>query len=233
MEILKNFTVTERFLFAESFADLVIKNSAKSLIIVGEGGLGKTYLVKSRLEEMGKDDEDFKFLKGYCTPRGLYNFLYDNNGKTVIFDDCDSVLKDKTSSNILKSALDSYDERIISWSAKMPKSSEYPPEFEFTGNIIFISNLAKKDVPQPLITRSYVVDLTMTTDEKIVRIGNIYREICEKSDIPLERGHKAFHFLKEYKDYVKDLSIRTFIDVVRLVDSHEKWERIAQYCISQ
>lgn len=227
------FNVNERFEFAENFADLVILNIAKSLVLVGEGGLGKSYLVKNRLKENGKDPSDFKFIKGYCTPRGLYNLLYDNNGKVIIFDDCDSVLKDKTSENTLKSALDSYDERIISWAAKMPKGSEYPPEFEFTGRIIFISNLNKKKVPQPLITRSYVVDLSMTTDEKIIRIGSIYEEICKKTNIPLEKGRKAFNFLREYKHNVKDLSIRSFLDIVKLVDHSKNWERIAKYCISQ
>ena len=41
--------------------------------------------------------------------------------------------------NIIKSALDTYEKRTISWMAKMNKNDEYPQQFEFTGRIIIIS----------------------------------------------------------------------------------------------
>ena len=33
-------------------------------------------------------------VKGYSTAKGLYRTLFENNGMVIIFDDCDSILKD-------------------------------------------------------------------------------------------------------------------------------------------
>jgi len=134
------FDINQKFNFLKNLTQMVINGITPSIVIVGSGGLGKTHTVKSTITESNIDENDYTFIKGYSTARGLYNALYDNNGKIIIFDDCDSVLDDRVAVNILKSALDSYDSREISWLAKMAKSDEYPNKFEFTGRIIFISN---------------------------------------------------------------------------------------------
>ena len=138
------FTINQRFEFLGNLTQMVIGGVTPSLIIVGEGGLGKTHSVTQTIKANDVEEDCYIFLKGYSTARGLYNTLYDNNGKLIIFDDCDSVLEDKVAINILKSALDSYERRTISWMAKMNKSDEYPQQFDFTGRIIFISNKSKE-----------------------------------------------------------------------------------------
>ena len=135
-----DFNINQKFDFLKNLTQMVINGITPSLIIVGEGGLGKTHSVKSTIIDANIPETNYTFIKGYSTARGLYNTLYDHNGKIIIFDDCDSVLDDKVAINILKSALDSYDSREISWLTKMAKSDEYPNKFEFTGQIIFISN---------------------------------------------------------------------------------------------
>jgi hypothetical protein len=44
-----NFTIDERFEFMDELIDMVIDGTAKSIIITGEGGIGKTHEVRSRL----------------------------------------------------------------------------------------------------------------------------------------------------------------------------------------
>ena len=134
------FNINQRFEFLNNLTTMVVNNATPSLIITGEGGLGKSHSVTETIKSNDLSDDEYIFFKGYSTARGLYNTLYDNNGKLIIFDDCDSVLDDKVALNILKSALDSYEKRTISWMAKMNKNDEYPQQFEFTGRIIFISN---------------------------------------------------------------------------------------------
>ena len=124
------FDINQKFNFLKDLTQMVINGITPSLVIVGEGGLGKTHTVKSTITESNIDENSYTFIKGYSTARGLYNTLYDNNGKIIIFDDCDSVLDDRVAVNILKSALDSYDSREISWLSKMAKSDEYPNKFE-------------------------------------------------------------------------------------------------------
>ena len=150
----ENFTINERFEFLDDLTSMVITGVTPSLVVTGPGGNGKTNSVKRTIESNELEDKDFVFFKGYSTARGLYNTLFDNNGKLIIFDDCDSVLDDKVSKNILKSALDSYEDRTISWLSKMTKADEYPSQFNFTGRIIFISNKSKDSIDGALKSRS-------------------------------------------------------------------------------
>ena len=87
-------------------------------------------------------------VKGYATPKALYGTLWEHRDKTIIFDDCDSVLKDAVSLNLLKGALDSYDKRTISWLQKGFIEDNLPNSFEFQGNIIFISNMSSDKLDQ-------------------------------------------------------------------------------------
>lgn len=83
-----------RFEFLDDLTSMVITGVTPSLVVVGPGGNGKTNSVKKTIESNELSDSDFIFFKGYSTARGLYNTLYDNNGKLII-DDCDSVLEDR------------------------------------------------------------------------------------------------------------------------------------------
>jgi GTPase SAR1 family protein len=227
---ISKFPVKERFLFLEQLTTMVCNNQARSLLLLGSGGLGKTTMVMNTVESTGVE---YKKIGGTSSARGLYNTLYDNNGKLLIFDDCDAVLKDKTSTALLKIALDSNDDRIISWNKQLPKGSEYPQEFEFTGRIIFISNLKIKDIDQAVLTRGYKVNLTMTEDEKIERMTQILPSICKKQKFETKSAINALKFIKSKKSEINDLNLRTLLDVIRIVDSGvEKWERLAEYSIT-
>jgi hypothetical protein len=157
----------------------------------------------------------------------LYNTLYDHNGKLIIFDDCDSVLEDKTSLNILKSALDSYDKRTISWMAKLGKSDEYPNQFDFTGRVIFISNKDKDNMDEAVRSRSLCVDLSMTGDEKIQRMSHVLRDILPDLDIKYKQD--ALAFLSEKKDN-ESVNLRSLIMVSKIrKEFPRKWRGISEY----
>ena len=150
--------------------------------------LGKSYTVTKTLEANGFTDisvlddsfevgakiakNKFVVIKGYSTPKGLYRLLYENRDGVIVFDDCDSVLKDPVSLNLLKGALDSYSRRIISWRADI-KDEDLPTTFEFKGRVVFISNLGSSQIDQAIITRSMAVDLSMTTKQKVERMAHI------------------------------------------------------------
>lgn len=223
------FPINERFEFLHDLTTMVINNHTQSLIVIGEGGLGKTYTVSKAIENSGLTSNKYCFIKGYSTARGLYNLLYDHNNKLIVFDDCDSVLEDKTSQNLLKSALDSYESRLLTWAAKMRPSDDYPQEFEFTGKIIFISNKSREKIFQPILSRSMLVDLRMSADEKIERMRHIVHKILP--EFPIETKMMALNFINERKDICKDLSLRTLIKVSKICAGVKKWERLAEYAI--
>ena len=183
--------VNLRFDFLKTAIGMLVDSVYSSVIITGKGGLGKTHTVMEVFKERGLtninagkgqksvvtlEDEgenlsleafgDYLFVKGHITPKGLYRTLYENNGKIIIFDDCK--VNDEKSADILKSALDTYETRVISWRSEA--ISDLPPFFEFHGRIIMISNIEQAKLDQAVRTRAVCIDVSMTTDQMIDRM---------------------------------------------------------------
>lgn len=243
----EKFGINERFGFVEKLVNMVASGVQPSAVITGEGGLGKTYTVVKTLETAGYQDisdlasfqigaalnmrKCFTTVKGYSTPKGLYRTLFENNKSIVVFDDCDAVLKDPVALNLLKSALDSYGKRIISWNADM-RDEDLPRSFEFTGRVIFISNMTQEGIDQAIRSRSMMIDLSMTSDQKIQRMETIaesdefmpeYDAIC-KAD--------ALQLIRDIKDDVKEISLRTLIAVTKVRASNTDWKDLATYMLT-
>lgn len=231
-----DFSVAERFEFIEQFTQLAAKGVIPSMVVTGSGGLGKSHTVLNTLRGMGLEEDtigtqdgDFVFVKGYSTPRNLYTTLYHNNGKVIVFDDCDSSFKDPIGANIFKAALDSNERRIISWGAEN-KDDSVPNRFEFIGKVIFISNLELGKFPQALLSRSMLVDLTLNTEEKIERIEQIF---AEETSYEADDKADVLAFVKKYADKAKDLNIRSAFSVLKLkVAIGEGWEKPCLYNFS-
>lgn len=225
-----SFNINQRFGFLNQLCGLVVDGTTPSLIVTGEGGLGKTYSIMQTIKDKYLDESDYIVFKGYSTARGLYNALYDNNGKVIVFDDCDSILNDKVAVNILKSALDSYEKREISWMAKMNKNDEYPSQFLFTGQIIFISNKNMDSIDDAILSRSLTVDLSMTPDEKIERMGYILPNILP--ELPDDVKSDALCYLSEKRNELQ-LNIRSLIITSKLRTAYpDNWKDLADYMIS-
>jgi hypothetical protein len=223
------FNINQKFDFLTDLTSMVVNDITPSLIVTGEGGLGKTHSVKTTIADNGLETGDYVFFKGYSTARGLYNTLFDNNGKLIVFDDCDSVLEDKVALNILKSALDSYETREISWMSKMNKSDEYPNQFNFTGRIIFISNKNKDKIDEAVLSRSLTVDLSMTPNEKIERMEYILEDILP--DYPMDVKTDALNFLNDNKDNCQ-LNMRTLIMISKMrITFPGTWTNVANFMI--
>jgi hypothetical protein len=225
-----SYNINQRFEFLKQLTGLVLDGITPSLIVTGEGGLGKTHSVMEVISEKGLYPHEWIQFKGYSTARGLYNALYDNNGKTIVFDDCDSILEDRVAVNILKSALDSYETRKISWMSRMSRGDEYPQQFDFTGSIIFISNKPMSSIDGSILSRSLTVDLSMTPDEKIERMTFILPNILP--DVPIDVKVDALRFLEAKKSEM-DLNLRSLIITSKIRMAHpQNWVDLATYMIS-
>jgi hypothetical protein len=239
------FGINQRFSFVEKLVTMVANRVQPSAVITGEGGLGKTYTVKETLAKCGIEDltavmaeaeesygEGYVMVKGYSTAKGLYRTLFENNGSIIVFDDCDSILKDPTALNILKGALDSYDTRWVSWNSEMKESDDLPRTFEFTGSIIFISNMSQDQIDQAVRSRSMMIDLSMTDDQKIDRMEHIATEGGFLESYTLEQKMDALNLLREIKDEVKELSLRTLISVTKIRATNDDWKDLATYMLT-
>jgi hypothetical protein len=149
----------------------------------------------------------------------------------IVFDDCDSVLRDPIALNILKGALDSYGKRIISWNADM-RDDDLPRSFEFTGRIIFISNLTQDKIDQAIRSRSMMIDLSMTTDQKLDRMEHIadLPEFLPEYDAKVKSD--ALALIREIKEDVKEISLRTLIAVCKIRASNKDYKDLATYMLT-
>ena len=214
------------------FVRMVGQGPSTSLVIAGSGGLGKSYTVKKVLVSCGLvEDEDYIVVKGYATPKSLYRKLYENPDMVIVFDDCDSVLKDATAVNLLKAALDSEPVRTISWLSEQRGEDSLPTSFEFRGKVIFLTNMDRTQVPQAMLSRAQMVDVSMSADEKIERMRSIVNDI--RPDLEVGLKFEVISFLNEFRHRCKDLNLRTFLKVADIrISEPELWRDIAEYSIS-
>lgn len=243
------FNINERFEFVEGLVQMIASGLTPSAVITGEGGLGKTYTVNKTLVAAGLQDlsdagalevastvnrrNSFVSVKGYSTAKGLYRTLYENRDSVVVFDDCDSILKDPVALNLLKSALDSYGKRIISWMAEgFGKEDDLPRSFEFKGRVVFISNLSQDKIDQAIRSRSMMVDLSMTDDQKIERMEVISKSDEFMPDFSAEHKADALNLIRDLKVDAKEISLRTLISVTKIRASGNKnWKGMATYIL--
>ena len=243
----EKFGINARFGFVEKLVSMVATGVQPSAVVTGSGGLGKTYTVTKTLAEHGyKDISDlaefqvgsiintrkcFTMVKGYSTAKGLYRTLFENNKSIIVFDDCDAVLKDPVALNLLKGALDSYGKRIISWNADM-KDDDLPRSFEFTGRVIFISNMDQDRIDQAIRSRSMMIDLSMTLDQKIDRMEFIAKseEFLPEYDATIKAD--ALALIRKIKSECKEISLRTLIAVAKIRASNKEWKDLATYMLT-
>ena len=211
-----------------------------SLVITGGAGMGKTHLVKSTLESMGLHESyDFVHFKGRATAAGLFITLYENSDKIIVLDDCDSVFRDVDAVNILKGALDSYDTRKISYitakSLKDEFGTEIPRHFEFTGRVIFISNISQSKLDEAIRSRSFVADVDLTTDQMFTRMEQLMPNM--ECNIPMAAKQQALDLMRELSTEFAGLEInlRSFIKAARIcaMDFEDPKMLIAEQIISQ
>lgn len=252
LEKVERFGINERFGFLTDFVDMVSDRTMASLLVTGEGGLGKTYTVNKALKDsglqntvdmvgFGSDDglseiqskNLYTPVKGYSTAKGLYRTLYENRNRIVIFDDCDSILNDPVALNLLKGALDSYDRRIISWNAETSfgKEDDLPKSFEFKGGVIFISNRPLYKIDQAIRSRSICVDLSMTASQKIERMGALIKSDEFMPEFAMESKTAALTLLDTMKDELKEFSLRELIKVTKIANRGDNWKERAEYAL--
>jgi len=243
----ERFGINQRFEFVEQLVKMVADGVQPSAVITGEGGLGKTYTVTKTLESKGYTDisdlaefqvgsvvsmrKCFRMVKGFSTAKGLYRTLFENNKSIVVFDDCDAILKDPVALNLLKGALDSYGKRIISWNADF-KDEDLPKSFNFEGRVIFISNMTEDKIDQAIRSRSMMIDLTMSLDQKIDRMETIAQSAEFLPEYSKTIKSDALALIREIKDDVKEISLRTLIAVSKVRASNSNWKDLATYMLT-
>ena len=241
----------ERFEILDHMTQAVKDGNVRAMIVSGPPGVGKSFGVESVLEKsdlfnkLAEKKPKFEIVKGAMSAIGLYAKLYEFSapGNVVVFDDCDSILMEDLSLNILKGALDSSARRWISWNtdSRILRSEGIPDRFEFKGAAIFITNIkfehvrSKKlrDHLTALESRCHYIDLQMdTTREKILRIKQIITDgMLDRYDFdnPDVVRDELVNFIDNNKEKLRELSLRMVLKLADLRKSFpSNWQAMAR-----
>jgi hypothetical protein len=186
----------------------------------------------------------YEVVKGAMSALGLYSKLYHYCDKKniLVFDDCDSILLDDLSLNILKAALDTNSKRMIHWNtdSSLLRREGVPDSFEFKGGAIFITNIkfdhvkSKKlrDHLEALESRCHYLDLTIDTErEKLLRIEQVVTEcgMLDKYEFEDYQKLEVLDFVKANVNRLRELSLRTVLKVADLKHGFpDKWKAVAE-----
>ena len=240
----------ERFEILDEMTKAVKSGDVRAMIVSGPPGVGKSFGVEKVLQKDGLFDTlaekkpKFEVVKGAMSSIGLYSKLYEfsEKGNVVVFDDCDSILMEDLSLNILKGALDSSERRFISWNtdSRVLRSEGIPDRFEFKGAAIFITNIKFQNVKSKrlrdhldaLESRCHYIDLEMdTAREKILRIKQVVQEkgMLDRYDFDKSQQEEIVSFVETNKDKLRELSLRMVLKLADLKKSFPKsWQSMAK-----
>ena len=236
----------------EVFADLeklvktVCKSSHNKLIITGLPGSGKTYIVKQILKAHSPTGE-IVHRKGYSTTKDMYRCFVHTKVSTelsgIVYDDCDSILNDKNSVNILKGLMDT-DTSPVYYGAQgstydiseiihngVPDWDEYddryskgrvPNEVTYNKLAIIISNKHMSEIDPALLSRCFHIDVSIRPSDMLDRIKQFYPVM--ESHVPINIREDVFNFMVANKNSYDVINMRTYIKAVNIAAVNNDWE---------
>lgn len=244
--------IRERFDILDQMTEGTTNGAVRAMIVSGPPGVGKSFGVEKVLEQaslfdkMANRKSRFEVVKGAMSAIGLYCklFQFADAGNVLVFDDCDSILLEDLSLNILKAALDSSSKRTISWNtdSSMLRREGVPDRFDFKGSVIFITNIKfenvrskkLKDHLDALESRCHYLDLTMDTQrDKYLRIKQIVRDgMLDSYDFEDGASEEIIDYIWEQRTRLRELSLRTVLKIadLRKMSAHN-WKRLAETTI--
>lgn len=237
-----------RFEILDEMTQASIDGVVRGMVVTGPPGVGKSFGVEAVLEKNSLFDKiagnklRFEVVKGASSAIGLYKTLYQNADKNnvLVLDDCDTVLYDETSLNLLKAALDSSKKRKLNWNtdSSLLRREGIPDSFEFKGSVIFITNLKFdkvrgkiKDHLDAIMSRCHYLDLTMdTTREKVLRCKQIVKDgMLNEYDFDKVTEDQVVDFMIDQKDKMREISLRMVTKIADLRKAMpEKWQAVAE-----
>ena len=241
--------IKERFEILTQMTEATQEGSVRAMIVSGPPGVGKSYGVEEQLNKsdifnkMADVPPKFEVVRGSMSALGLYQKLYkfSNPGNILVLDDCDSVLFDDISLNILKAALDSSKKRYISWNteSRVLANEGVPDRFEYKGSVIMITNIKfdyvkskkLKDHLAAIMSRCHYLDLTMDSSrdkflrcKQIVKDGNMLTEYGFSE----EEGQGLIQFMEDNKEHLNEISLRMVTKLADLKKMSDDWQKLAR-----
>jgi len=241
----------ERFQILEDMTYASCDGVVRGMVVTGPPGVGKSFGVEKvlkdagvmlKMESQGGSLRKFGVEKGAASPIGLYQLLYDYSasGSVLVLDDCDSVLYDELSLNLLKAALDSSTKRTLSWrsESRALANNGVPDSFDFKGSIIFITNVKfertrgkLKDHLDAIMSRCHYLDLTLDTmRDKFLRCKQIVADgMLNDYKFSEEEQTDLMDYIYTNKNKLREMSLRMVLKIADLRKMNaNKWKSYAE-----
>lgn len=241
--------IRERFEVLTQMTEATQEGNVRAMIVSGPPGVGKSYGVEEQLNrsdifnKMADVPPKFEVVRGSMSALGLYQklFKFSDPGNILVLDDCDTVLFDDVSLNILKAALDSSKKRYISWNSesRVLAHEGVPDRFEYRGSVIMITNIkfnyvkSKKlqDHLAAIMSRCHYLDLTMdSTRDKFLRCKQIVRDgnMLNEYGFSKEEGEGLIQFMEDHKEQLNEISLRMVTKLADLKKMSDDWQKLAR-----
>ena len=234
--------IEKTFAMLNEITDTAAQGIVRGLVVSGPPGIGKSHGVEETLKEanmfrtLAGNTAWFEVISGAATPISLYKKLYDNRfkGFVTVFDDCDNILFDEVSLNLLKAALDSKKTRNLSWLAdsRSLREEEVPNTFEFEGSVIFLTNLdferttssKLKSHLEAIVSRCHYLDLTINSQrDQLLRIKQIVSAgMLNEYGFRNNEEQMIVSYMIDNATFLRELSLRMVKKIADLVAAKPK-----------
>ena len=232
-DMLYHVTAEDKFKMLKAMVRSVAKGLRPGFMVIGKSGVGKSSAVVDVLEEEGVQ---YVPISGAVrNSRALFEILAKHNkkGLVILFDDSDSILKNKECVNILKSATDTTEayggKRIITFvdTKHTVGATKNKAQIVFESGIILIANLPKGKIDDALQSRLTPLEITMDKAEMLDYIKvNLEKVLPE---IPLNYKTDVWDFINNEITNIRDIDFRRFMSAVAWRVSFEDnnaWKRV-------
>jgi hypothetical protein len=241
----------ETFEILGEMTKAVASNTVKGLVVSGPAGIGKSHTVETTLHEtldmLGKltgQGQMYEIISGGISAAVLYEKLweYREDSQVLVFDDCDGVLYDEDSLNVLKAALDSKKTRRISWNTRSLhlERKDIPNSFEYKGGVIFITNVKFDQVKsarignhlEAIVSRCHYMDIGIeTAREKMLHIRNVVERSNMLGSYGFDEDTKTeiMEYVKDHSKQLRELSLRMVLKIADLRKAMPgNWKRFVE-----
>jgi hypothetical protein len=222
-----------------------VDGNVRALLVSGAPGIGKSFNIENILSPLGS--EKAVAVKGTMSAVSLFKLAYHYRrpGNVIMLDDADGIFADEDALNVLKALCDTSEYRRVFWmkESQALKEEDIPQSYDFHGSFIFVSNLnfqhfvdigGNKFAPHfaALMSRSLYMDLAIHDRraialwvEHIARAGKMFK----REGVREEEGEEILDFLRQHRDDLRELSLRTVMKATSLVKTHPtEWKQMAR-----
>lgn len=241
----------ETFEILGEMTKAVASNTVKGLVVSGPAGIGKSHTVETTLHDtldmLGKltgQGQMYEVISGGISAAVLYEKLweYRDESQVLVFDDCDGVLYDEDSLNVLKAALDSKKTRRISWNTRSLhlERKDIPNSFEYKGGVIFITNVKFDQIKsarisnhlEAIVSRCHYMDIGIdTAREKLLHIRNVVERSNMLGSYGFDDNTKAevMDYINAHSKQLRELSLRMVLKIADLRKAMpSNWQRFVE-----